>query len=94
MATLERHLEILRGLWEHRPGQRYGGLRVPVLLVPADTGEATATAQKREETAQAEASIPRVRVHWLTADHDIHVQYPTMLAEVMLDALEWFARRP
>jgi pimeloyl-ACP methyl ester carboxylesterase len=88
--TLEHHLLILRALWEHRPGERYRELRVPVLLVPADTGDATATARKREEVARAEAAIPRVRVRWLKGDHDLHVQYPARLTEVMLDALRWF----
>lgn len=88
--TRERHLQILRGLWEHRPGERYGGLRVPVLLVPADTGDATWTAQKRAEIAHAKTSMPQVRIHWFTADHDIHIQHPTALAEVMVGALQWF----
>ena len=34
--TYERHLAVLRGLWEHHPSERYAGLAVPVLLAPAD----------------------------------------------------------
>ncbi len=33
--TYERHIEVLRGLWEHHPSTRYASIGVPVLLVPA-----------------------------------------------------------
>src|SRR5207237_885648 len=33
--TLDRHLQILRALWEHHPSARFPEIEVPVLLVPA-----------------------------------------------------------
>ncbi len=30
------HMTILRHLWEHRPGERYGLVKVPVLILPAE----------------------------------------------------------
>src|SRR4051812_44231030 len=33
--TLDRHLQILRALWEHEPLRRLADMQVPVLLVPA-----------------------------------------------------------
>ena len=80
----ESHLKILRALWEHRPSARYGELRVPVLLVPADTGETAWTADKRAGVAAAEAAIRRVRTRWFSpADHDVHAQHPTEVADLL-----------
>lgn len=80
----EHHMEILRDLFAHRPSALYPGMRVPVLLVPADTGDGEWTESKRAEVVEAEASIPRARVRWFSpADHDIHAQYPDQLAEVL-----------
>jgi pimeloyl-ACP methyl ester carboxylesterase len=83
--TYERHLAVLRGLWDHRPSERYAGIDVPVLLVPADTGEASRDALKREGVEQALAGLRRAEVAWFTGDHDIHAQHPVELADVMLD---------
>ncbi len=80
--TFEHHIEVLHGLWEHHPSTRYGTLDVPVLLVPADTGAADWTRRKRHDVEAASAAIPRVRVRWLSGDHDIHAQRPNELADV------------
>ncbi|MGH8929883.1 MAG: alpha/beta fold hydrolase [Egibacteraceae bacterium] len=87
----DRHLQVLRGLWEHRPAERYDGLSVPVMLVPVlIPDDATWTTNKRAGVERAQAAIPRSRVVWMEGDHDIHVQHPRALAEVMLEALPWF----
>jgi pimeloyl-ACP methyl ester carboxylesterase len=88
--TRDRHREVLRGLWEHRPGTRYPDLRVPVLLVPADDGDPDWTARKKAQVAVAETAIPRVRVQWFHSAHDVHVQQPVELADAMRAALAWF----
>lgn len=86
--TLERHLEILRALWEHRPTQLYPRAELPVLLCPATRGDSERVALKREGVARAAALLPVSRVHWFeNTDHDIHVHRPDELARVMLDAL-------
>ena len=46
--TFERHIAVLRGMWDHRPSQAYENVRVPVLLVPASGGDPEREAQKRE----------------------------------------------
>jgi pimeloyl-ACP methyl ester carboxylesterase len=84
--TYERHLDVLRGLWEHHPSALYERLAVPILLVPADTGDPEWTEAKRGEVAAALAAIPNARAHWFTGDHDIHAQRPAELAGVMHDA--------
>ena len=89
--TYERHIQVLRGLWEHRPSELYAGVGVPVLLVPADAngpvaGDTTGPARRRQHDVEAAAAaIPAARVRWLAGDHDIHAQHPGELASVMLE---------
>jgi len=83
--TFDRHMAVLQGLWDHRPSEIYPRIDVPVLLVPADTGEHSRTGDKREGVRLATASLPRVRERWFTGDHDIHAQHPVELADVMLE---------
>lgn len=80
--TYDHHIEVLRGLWEHHPSERFAAIGVPVLLVPADTGETDRTARKREEVATAARAIARGRVRWFVGDHDIHAQHPDELADL------------
>ena len=82
--SYEHHIAVLRGLWEHHPSARYPVVTVPVLLVPADTGDAARTERKREEVADALAALANARVRWFSGDHDIHAQHPDELANVML----------
>ncbi len=81
--SYEHHVDVLHGLWQHRPSELYAQLRVPVLLIPADTGQAAWTERKREAVARAEAAIPRCRVRWFTGDHDIHGQRPDEVGDVL-----------
>jgi len=81
--TLDRHLRLLRALWEHRPSEVIPMLDVDVLLVMADTGDDWAAAN-RELTDELVAAAPRVRVEWISpGDHDLHVQHPVALADLM-----------
>ena len=83
--TLERHLLVLRGLWEHRPSSRYPEVEVPVLLVPArrpggdDLGGADAVAAAARELAVSRT----VAIH---GDHDLHAQHPEQVADALLAA--------
>jgi pimeloyl-ACP methyl ester carboxylesterase len=84
----ERHMAILRGLWDHRPSRLLGRVDVPALFVLADTGDPEWTEIKRATAERALAAMPAAHVRWFSpADHDIHVQRPTELADVMLGAL-------
>jgi pimeloyl-ACP methyl ester carboxylesterase len=86
--ALHRHLRILRSLWEHRPSSRFPTLRVPTLLLLADTGDAVRTAAKRRAEALALATVPRLRSHWFSpADHDVHAQFPDRVAELLARAI-------
>ena len=81
------HLLILRSLWEHRPSERYPEIKVPVLLIPADSGAACMD-KVRAEVAAAESALTVSRTVWIPGDHDLHAQHPRALAEVLLGAVE------
>lgn len=82
--TLERHMQILRAMWNQHPDQLFQQVAAPVLMVPArDIGNPEWTAQKQQQVVAAEQGLRRVTTHWMDADHDIHIQYPAQLAELM-----------
>lgn len=85
--TRERHMTVLRGLWDHRPSALLERLRTPTIFVLADTDDTDWTATKRQAADRATAAAPTARVRWFAhADHDIHVQRPGEVAGVMIDA--------
>jgi pimeloyl-ACP methyl ester carboxylesterase len=80
----ERHMAILRGLWEHRPSSLYAQIGVPVLIVPAEGPRGVFADTKREAVEQAARLLPRSRVEGFSpADHDLHAQYPERFADVV-----------
>ena len=88
--TLDRHLQILRALWEQHPPALYPRVTAPVLMTAATGGDTGAwAATKREAVADAEALLPAANVVWFhDTAHDIHVHRPAALARLMLGALE------
>ena len=86
--TFDRHIAVLRGLWEHRPLDRYPAIEAPVLLMPVDSGDPDRTRHKREDVDAAARRIPRATVHWFQGDHDIHAQHPDEVADVLLELAE------
>jgi len=85
--TLERHLLALRGLWGHRPGERYADVAVPTLLLGADPGPAAADSHE-EKTAGIDAAaavLSDARVEWMRGDHDLHAQHPVAVAELLVE---------
>ena len=85
--TLDRHLKVLRGLWEHKPTHLYSDIKVPVLFVPAEGPGGVFAETKRHAVEQALSMVPVVRVEWFSpADHDLHAQYPERFAQVVHNA--------
>ncbi len=83
--TFERHIKVLRGLWDDHPAERYPDLSVPVLLVPVAGGEDERLQRRRRQVDEAATAIRNARVRWFTGDHDIHAQHPDELAGVLHD---------
>jgi pimeloyl-ACP methyl ester carboxylesterase len=82
--TRERHLAILREMWERRPGDAYPAVKAPVLLAPAADDDGDWTARKEAEVAAAEATLATVRTHWFRpAHHDVHAQHPGAVAALL-----------
>lgn len=83
--TLDRHMTILRSLYDQQPQKLYPQLQVPVLICAADDGSEWAE-RKREQVRIASAAIPQATVNWFKdTAHDIHVQRPQTLAQTMLN---------
>lgn len=82
--SFEHHLMILEALYWHSPSSRLRDLQVPVLLLPADTGDGLWTAAKRASVEAALGANPLVRARWFSpADHDVQAQFPEELADVL-----------
>jgi len=96
--TFDRHLTVLRGLWEHQPSSRYSDVQVPTLLICADTGDVSWSASKHDAVDQAIAALPRGRAVWFSpAHHDVHAQQPAAVGDLLLQAVsdpEFFATTP
>lgn len=83
--TRERHLMILRHLWQHEPGRLFPQIRTPVVLVPCDDGSPRVE-MTRSAVAEVEAMLPTVRTVWFDASHDVHAERPDDVAALILGA--------
>lgn len=82
--TFDRHLKVLRGLWEHRPHELFPKIATAVMFVPADHDHGVFAATKRRTVERALGGLPRGRVEWFHgADHDLHAQHPERFADVV-----------
>ncbi len=82
--TLERHLLVLRGLWQHDPSAAFARSQVPLLLIAADTGDVAWSRSKHEAVEAAVAAAPRGRAEWFSpAHHDVHAQRPAEVAALL-----------
>ncbi|RIK30104.1 MAG: hypothetical protein DCC52_06610, partial [Chloroflexi bacterium] len=86
--SYERHMKILRALWEMRPRELYPRIKCPALLLPAEmeTDENRAwREQRRAQIKHAAREIPTARVVWFrNTIHDIPLQRPRKLANVIV----------
>lgn len=93
--SFERHMLILRALWEQRPPQLYPLVRCPVLMIPAamphrDDAEKAMLDRKRMNVEIAQDLLAQSETVWFDETvHDIPLQRPERLAQVILD----FARK-
>ncbi|MGE0057053.1 MAG: alpha/beta fold hydrolase [Dehalococcoidia bacterium] len=88
--TLDRHMQIVRALWDQRPSELYPLVPVPTMVAVADAGMNQRRHERKvSEIAALEASLPVSRVRWFhETHHDIHMERPADLAQWMIDGLE------
>lgn len=81
--TFDRHIKVLRGLWDHRPLEILPTITVPVLFTPADSGDNWSREKRREYDALPQQN-ERVKVQWFSpAHHDLHAQFPERWAATL-----------
>lgn len=92
--TFDRHMTILRELWEHRPSSQFPFIRQPLLLLPADSGDVQWTRSKERAVESALNVLAQGKAHWFRpAHHDLHAQFPERTADTLLAHLaEGFLR--
>jgi pimeloyl-ACP methyl ester carboxylesterase len=83
-----RHLDILRSLWEYRSSTRWATLKVPSLLMLAGGEDQARMSNKRKAEAQALAAGGKIRSVWFTpGHHDLHLESPERVADLLLQGL-------
>jgi pimeloyl-ACP methyl ester carboxylesterase len=86
--TLDRHMEILRSLWEQKPSTIFERVHTPTLIAIADSGPEERRVMRGEEAARLERTMPNVRARsFKDAAHDIHIDQPDELTDWILGAL-------
>ena len=80
----DRHLLIVRSLWENRPSVRWPTLKAPTLLLLADSGDAKRTEAKRRAETDALAKAANVQSVWFSpGHHDLHLEFPERVADIL-----------
>jgi len=83
--SLDRHMQILRALYDQDVERLFPQVKEPVLICPAEQGPIP-MAEKRQLVQAAVDKIPRAEVVWFEdTAHDIHVDRPKALASAMLE---------
>ncbi len=86
--TLERHLVILRAMWEYHLYDDFPGLRCPALALPTrrPNDDPRHRAAKEAGARRLLAACPQAQVSWLDDTiHDAPLQRPEQLAQAILD---------
>jgi pimeloyl-ACP methyl ester carboxylesterase len=83
---IERHMCILRSMWDDPPQRYYPSVSVPVLLIPALPKNPAQAMSRRARVDAAAAALSDASIHeYSGADHDLHAQHPKELAADLLD---------
>jgi pimeloyl-ACP methyl ester carboxylesterase len=86
--TLERHMAIVRAIWDEPPSAIYDSVKAPVLVALADDGDEERRRSRQETAVSAAARWRRTEIkRFEGAPHDIHVDQPEELTDWMLDAV-------
>jgi pimeloyl-ACP methyl ester carboxylesterase len=83
---IDRHMRILRSMWDDPPQRYYPSVPVPTVLIPALPTNVVAAGSRRARVQAAAAALPDATVReYLDADHDLHAQHPRELAADLLE---------
>ncbi len=86
--SLDRHLQILRTMYEQKPKEIFPNITEPVLICAAGDGSEW-TEQKRKQIEVAQTLLPDADIIWFpNTAHDIHVERPIELAQAFLDFIQ------
>lgn len=85
-ARLDRalHEQIVRDMWANDPVVSAARIQVPTLLLPVAGGEGRWARTKREGVRRLAEVIDDCAVLWMEGHHDIHLQKPDEVAELLL----------
>jgi pimeloyl-ACP methyl ester carboxylesterase len=88
--SFERHMQIVRAMWEFKTYERYEHLHCPVLLLPARPAPPVSEAEtaflqlKEQGAAHLLSRHPGVALHWMEDSiHDIPLQRPAELSDLI-----------
>jgi len=83
---VDRHMAIVRSMYDDPPERVFPAITVPVVLLPAlPAGDPQRAALIRERVAAAARALPKATVvEYPDSDHDLHAQHPVRLAEDLL----------
>ena len=79
---------LANSMWEQDVEALCSTLAAPALWIVADTGDAAWTEAKQVAAGLVSRCLPRSRVEWLVADHDVHAHRPDEVAALILLSTE------
>lgn len=86
--SLDRHMAIVRALWDEPPTALFERIQAGVLVALAGSGDDERRRNREETAAEAAARLKHAEVKVFEgAPHDIHVDRPAELADWILGAL-------
>jgi pimeloyl-ACP methyl ester carboxylesterase len=85
--TFERHMAIVRAIWDYHPAELLASVTCPVLVLPTmREGASDWVERKRAAIAAAELVAPHMRTFWLEDSiHDVPLQRPALLADTLIE---------
>ena len=89
----DKHMLIVRALWDQKVSRLFPGILCPVLLMPARQSVPSESERSWQETKEIEVQgasklIPNTRVVWMEDSvHDVPVQRPVEVAQAIKDAV-------
>lgn len=90
--SMQNHMSIVRAIWDQEVSKMFDHISCPVLIIPARrSNEASSSGTPDKKQAQVDLAkelIPTSRVQWMEDSiHDVPVQRPEEIAQVIIDNL-------